>query len=287
MPLNSMRNSDQIDNQQTFFDLLLWQAAILAKKGKYLEAEQLLSNLQHAPNQQRARSSDLLAKIMIRQKRFSQARSLWQTALALDPENINYQKAIKQLPRFKRISVGLPYLHWAVIVGFCICLLFSLYKITPAERIALPVARFDKFKEILLATSISDQSPETILTTSDKSSLNGSTQTMIITSTEGLGTGITTDTEGDVTLPTITKEEPLQVAVEDLIEEPDEILIKNHMIQFGESLSALARQYFQDSSKFYLLVNANKDRYPSLIDNPDNIRPGWVLVIPSIENEVQ
>ncbi|MFH1037902.1 MAG: LysM peptidoglycan-binding domain-containing protein [PVC group bacterium] len=282
-----MRNPDQVENQQTIFDLLLWQATILAKKGQYPEAEQLLSNLRPAPNRQRAQASDLLAKIRIRQKRFSQALSLWQSALALDPENKTYQKAITQLPRFKKLNAWIPYLQGAVITGFCVCLLFSLNKITPAERTPLPKAKFIDHQALLSSPTTSVQSARLALTTLENPALNSSDQAKLTTALEKLETAATTNTAEDIVVSTIVKEETLQIAAEALIEEPDEILGKNHVIQFGETLSSLARQYFKDSSKFYLLVNSNKDRYPSLVDNPDNIRPGWVLIIPRIESEVQ
>jgi nucleoid-associated protein YgaU len=222
---------------------------------------------------------------MIRQKRFSQARSLWQTALALDPENSKYQKAITLVPKLRKLSRCLPYLEWAVLVGFCIYILILLYSITPAKITALPVVKFDNLQAILSATSISDRSSEIAFVTPEKSSLNGSTQAMVITSTEESKAGATIDLQEDIAISTAKEEDLLQITAESLIEEPDEISTKTHVIQFGESLSALARQYFKDSGKYYLFVNANKDRYPSLIDNPHNIRPGWVLVIPNIAIE--
>lgn len=53
--------------------------------------------------------------------------------------------------------------------------------------------------------------------------------------------------------------------------------VKKHVVQKGESLSLIAKQYYGDIHKWKQLYEANK----ALIgDNPDRIQPGQELVIP-------
>ena len=48
----------------------------------------------------------------------------------------------------------------------------------------------------------------------------------------------------------------------------------------GDCLFKIARQLMGDENRWIELVELNKDRYPSLITNPDLIEVGWVLTIP-------
>lgn len=48
----------------------------------------------------------------------------------------------------------------------------------------------------------------------------------------------------------------------------------------GDYLIKIAEKFYGDSSKWQLLVEANKDRYPSLLSNPNLIYPDWVFIIP-------
>lgn len=53
--------------------------------------------------------------------------------------------------------------------------------------------------------------------------------------------------------------------------------VKTHVVQKGESLSLIAKQYYGDVHKWKQIYEANK----ALIgDNPDVIQPGQELVIP-------
>jgi len=49
-----------------------------------------------------------------------------------------------------------------------------------------------------------------------------------------------------------------------------------HIVQPGDSLSKIANQYGTTVER---LVELNKERYPSLVEDPGAIRVGWELVI--------
>jgi len=49
-----------------------------------------------------------------------------------------------------------------------------------------------------------------------------------------------------------------------------------HRVQPGDSLSKIAQQYGTTVEE---LVELNKDRYPSLVEDPGLIRAGWELVV--------
>ena len=53
--------------------------------------------------------------------------------------------------------------------------------------------------------------------------------------------------------------------------------VKKHVVQKGESLSLIAKQYYGDIHKWKDLYEANKT---VIGDNPDVIKPGQELVIP-------
>jgi hypothetical protein len=78
------------------------RAVQLAHSDRYLEAEGVLCPNGHLP--EAPRELDLLARIAVRQGRNSQARRLWEAALARDPQNPAYQECIDrlgELPRFR------------------------------------------------------------------------------------------------------------------------------------------------------------------------------------------
>ncbi|MBL0192250.1 MAG: LysM peptidoglycan-binding domain-containing protein [Saprospiraceae bacterium] len=51
-----------------------------------------------------------------------------------------------------------------------------------------------------------------------------------------------------------------------------------HTVEAGETLGKIAKQYFDDSAKYKEIYAANTD----ILDNPDLIQIGQVLVIPNI-----
>lgn len=57
----------------------------------------------------------------------------------------------------------------------------------------------------------------------------------------------------------------------------------SHTVVSGDTLWGIAQKYLGDGSKYMEIVEANKEKYPSLMKNPDLIMPGWVLTIPGKE----
>lgn len=53
-----------------------------------------------------------------------------------------------------------------------------------------------------------------------------------------------------------------------------------HTVQQGESLWRIAQRLLGDGNRYREIVEANKDKYPSLLKNPDLIHSGWVLKVP-------
>lgn len=51
-----------------------------------------------------------------------------------------------------------------------------------------------------------------------------------------------------------------------------------HTVQKGESLSKIAKHYYDDMMKYKVIFEANRD----ILDNPDLIHPGQVLTIPNL-----
>jgi len=51
---------------------------------------------------------------------------------------------------------------------------------------------------------------------------------------------------------------------------------RTYTVQSGDTLSAIARQFYGDASLYMKIFEANK----STLTNPDNIAPGQVLHIP-------
>jgi len=49
-----------------------------------------------------------------------------------------------------------------------------------------------------------------------------------------------------------------------------------YTVKSGDTLSAIAKQFYNDASKYMKIFEANKN----ILSNPDNIAPGQVLTIP-------
>jgi len=76
-------------------DLLYANATKLARKGKYLQAEKVLSLLA-AKARPSAKVFLLLGRIYAQQSRFGDAINEWQKALEIDPKNVEASAAIKR-----------------------------------------------------------------------------------------------------------------------------------------------------------------------------------------------
>ncbi|MGB3591047.1 MAG: LysM peptidoglycan-binding domain-containing protein [Nonlabens sp.] len=58
----------------------------------------------------------------------------------------------------------------------------------------------------------------------------------------------------------------------------DTSIYTRHTVKSGESLSLIAKHYYQDPQKYREIFKANDDK----LDNPDMIHPGQELIIPNL-----
>lgn len=54
----------------------------------------------------------------------------------------------------------------------------------------------------------------------------------------------------------------------------------NYAVKAGDYLTKIAREQLGNPERFKEIVELNKEKYPSLVKNPDLIYPGWTLVLP-------
>ncbi|MGM0599177.1 MAG: LysM peptidoglycan-binding domain-containing protein [Candidatus Rifleibacteriota bacterium] len=80
-------------------------------------------------------------------------------------------------------------------------------------------------------------------------------------------------------------EEIVEEAVEETEEQAKEII--EHTVKSGESLWVIAQKLLGDGSRYWEIIEANKDKYPSLEKNPDLILSGWELEIPVDQQEAE
>ena len=58
---------------------------------------------------------------------------------------------------------------------------------------------------------------------------------------------------------------------------PSATAARSYTVQAGDSLSKIAKQFYGDANKYMKIFEANKDK----LSDPDKIKPGMDLVIPS------
>ena len=83
--------------------------------------------------------------------------------------------------------------------------------------------------------------------------------------------------------------EEAEEIVEEAVEETEEAAQKivEHTVRSGESLWGIAQKLLGDGSRYWEIIEANKDQYPSLEKNPDLILTGWELKVPVDEQEAE
>ncbi len=69
---------------------------------------------------------------------------------------------------------------------------------------------------------------------------------------------------------------PTDIVADIQVENPN--ILTRHTVARGESLSKIAKHYYDDMMKYKVIFDANRD----ILDNPDLIQPGQVLTIPNI-----
>jgi hypothetical protein len=106
---------------ECFDQIRFARASELARSGRYLEAEGLLS-LNGYPSEA-PRDLDLLARIAVQQERHSDARHLWETAHQKDPRNPVYEDCLQRLTELQDATSRFDtLLAWLV----CATILFSI-----------------------------------------------------------------------------------------------------------------------------------------------------------------
>lgn len=89
-------------SKQMVLDILK-HAALLARKGDHVQAENLLEPLCNSDNL-RIELIDLLAKIYAQQGKIERAQDLWLKALERDPYNLHILAALRMCAYYKRPS---------------------------------------------------------------------------------------------------------------------------------------------------------------------------------------
>jgi nucleoid-associated protein YgaU len=69
---------------------------------------------------------------------------------------------------------------------------------------------------------------------------------------------------------------PMAFAEEERPPEPVSSSQETYVVQSGDSLSAIAQQFYGDANAYMRIFEANRDK----LNNPDLIQPGQELVIP-------
>ena len=79
---------------------LAW-AAVLARKGKLVQAENLLLPMANKP-QAGTNAMDLLAKVYVQQKKIDEAQALWLRALQIEPNNMHFLRALLGIAKLNK-----------------------------------------------------------------------------------------------------------------------------------------------------------------------------------------
>ena len=73
--------------------------------------------------------------------------------------------------------------------------------------------------------------------------------------------------------------EILKKQQEMLKEQAEKKAVKKHVVVSGDTLSGIAKKYYNDAGKYLAIYEANKE---IIGDNPDLIQPGMELIIPKL-----
>lgn len=92
------------------------------------------------------------------------------------------------------------------------------------------------------------------------------------------------DAAGIVPGPDIDTSQPADVHFAVFMALQDDAQEKVYTVVRGDCLSSIAARFLGDYARYWDIVEANKDRYPSIAKNPDLIYPGWKLIIPGVKS---
>ena len=110
-------------SQELVLDILK-QASLSARKGDFLQAENLLKTISDGDNA-RIEVIDLLAKVYAQQGKIDQAQTLWLKALQQDPYNIHFLSALRMCafhkrPKTERFVLQYSWLLLAIVLWYII-----------------------------------------------------------------------------------------------------------------------------------------------------------------------
>jgi cell division septation protein DedD len=182
--------------KEYFVQIRFARAAELARSGRYLEAEGLLS-----PNGRESsdpKELDLLARISARQRQYRRARRLWEIALERSPGNAGYERAIERTRDAERFQTMLRKGAMLALLGLAVIALFIAVW-SSFHRHSSSVARGREKQTNIHATSTpipssSPQSTQPASTTRQPASTTPTPQSSPIAPQTGPPpTGVTTD----------------------------------------------------------------------------------------------
>lgn len=115
---------ESVSTSQTMVTDILVRAGALARRGKLLEAENLLRPLADSDSA-RIEVIDLLAKVYARQGKIDQAQALWLKALQRDPSNTHFLSALRlcaclKKSRFDQFVLRYLWILLVVVLWFLI-----------------------------------------------------------------------------------------------------------------------------------------------------------------------
>ena len=123
-------------------------------------------------------------------------------------------------------------------------------------------------------------STTTSTSTSTGSSTATSTATVTATSTATV-TATSTATVTATSTATVTATDTATVTNTSTSTSTDTGKTVEYTVQPGDYLIKIASEQMGDGSRWHELVELNKDKYPSLLSNPNLIYSGWVLTLPA------
>jgi nucleoid-associated protein YgaU len=83
--------------------------------------------------------------------------------------------------------------------------------------------------------------------------------------------------EAKIRTDKLKRETAAKAKAQEAQKEKEKLAIKKHVVVSGDTLSGIAKKYYDDAGKYMVIYEANKK---TIGDNPDLIKPGMELVIP-------
>ena len=123
----------------------------------------------------------------------------------------------------------------------------------------------------ILGTNTST-STSTATTTSTNTSTGTSTETATATATDTASSTATVTATDTATVTDTSTSTSTSTDSEKTVE---------YTVQPGDYLIKIASEQIGDGSRWHEIVDLNKDKYPSLLSNPNLIYSGWVLTLPA------